>query len=127
MDTPIIVTPSAILLTLLILTSFVALVFLCVCLYKLIRLLCKVNKFVDDNVAPITASIQKLPEITENISVISMNVSEISESAGDIAEGFAGTTCSSSEGGIISTITMISNLIQTVIQVVRRFTGADED
>lgn len=125
MDTPIIVTPSAILLTLLILTSFVALVFLCLCLYKLVILLSKINKFVADNVAPLTASIQKLPEITDNISVISMNMSEISESAGDIVEGFGGAT--SSEGGIISTITIISNLIQTVIQVVRRFTGADED
>lgn len=126
MNTPIIVTPYGILISLLILTGLVAMVFLSICLFKVMRLLGKINKFVDDNSKPVTTSIQMLPEITENVSVVSKNMTGITESAGDLIDGFSGITGDSGDGGFLGTITVIANLIQNVIQVFRNFTGKDD-
>jgi len=125
MNTPITVTPYGILISLLILTGFVALVFLVICLYKVIRILGKVNKFVDANSAPVTASIQKLPEIAENVSVVTKNLTGVTESAGEILDGLDGIT-SENDGGIVGTITMIASLVQNVIQVIRNIANKDE-
>lgn len=126
MNTPIIVTPYGILVSLLILTGLVAMVFLSICLFKVMRLLGKINKFVDDNSKPVTASIQMLPEITENVSVVSKNMTGITESAGEIIDGFGGVTGDSADGGFLGTITVIANLIQNVIQVFKNFTGRND-
>jgi len=126
MDTPIIVTPYGILVSLLILTGLVAMVFLAMLLYKAMRLLGKINKFVDDNSKPVTESIKMLPEITENVSISSKNISEITESAGELIEGFDGITRDSGGDGILGKITIIANIIQDAILVFRSLTGRDD-
>ena len=127
MDTPIIVTPYGILIALLILAGLTALVFLIICLFKAMKLLGKINKFVDANSAPMTATIQILPAIAENVSTVSENMTGITESAGDIIDGFTGAGDSGSgDGGIMGTITVIANLIQNIIQVFRNLTGRDD-
>ena len=128
MNTPIIITPFDILVTLLIITGFAALVFLIICLYRLFKILGKVNKFVDANNAPLTSSIKLLPEITENVSAVSKNMVGITESAGDIVDGLdeiAGTA-TLSDGGFLGTVTVIATLIQNIIQVVKNLTGKEE-
>ena len=126
MDTQIIITPYGIFIALLVLAGLTALTFLIICLFKLIKLLGKINKFVDTNSAPVTAAIQMLPDITENVATVSSNVAIVTESAGNILDGFTGGGDNTGAGGIIGTVTVIANLIQNIIQVFRNLTGKDE-
>jgi hypothetical protein len=128
MNTPIIVTPYGILISLLILSGFVALVFLCICLFKVIRLLGKINKFVDDNIKPVTESIQMMPEITENASAVCKNLNGITETAGNMIEGFDDAVGGSSNegGGIFGTISFIASLVQNIVQVFKNLLGKDD-
>ena len=128
MNTPITITPYDILIALLILAGAVALILLVICLIKLIMILGKINRFIDKNSAPITTSIEKLPEITENVSVVSKNMTGITESAGDILVGLDGIAGSDSlgEGGFLGTVTVIVTLVQNVIQFFRNLSNKDD-
>lgn len=126
MDTQIIITPYGILIALLVLAGLTALTFLIICLCKLMKLLGKINKLIDANSVPVTAAIQMLPDITGNVSIVSSNMAIVTESAGDILHGFTGGGDNTRDGGIMGTVTVISNLIQNIIQVFRNLKGKSD-
>jgi hypothetical protein len=128
MNTPITITPFDILIAFLILAGAVALVLLVICLYRMIKILGKVSRFIDKNSAPLTTSIEKLPEITENVSVVSKNMTGITETAGDLLIGLDSVAGSDSlgEGGILGTITVIVSVVQNIIQFFRNLSNKDD-
>ena len=128
MNTPITITPYDILIALLIIAGAVALVLLIICLFRLIKILGKINKFVDKNSAPLTTSIEKLPEITENVSTVSKNMTGITETAGDILVGIDGIAGSDSlgDGGLLGTITVIVSAVKNIIQFLKNLVSRDQ-
>lgn len=63
------------------LLASIALVFISIVSYKLIRLISNINKLIEKNESNITSTLNNLPQTSENIKDISDNVKDISDVA----------------------------------------------
>ncbi len=127
MNTPITITLYDLLIALLIIAGISVMVLLIICLIRIIKMLGKFNDFIDKTSKPVSDSIAFLPEIVENVSITSKNVAEITESAGALVDGVGDVfgSSDSNDGSIFSKISFITNLVQSVVTVIKNLFSKD--